>query len=137
MDVCATNAHVDLNYLETMHLHKTGDLIVASVSMGAQSNACVGTQTLEKLRDYGRAIGLAFQVKDDILDSEGDTAVLGKQAGADQQHNKSTYTSLLGNQGAKKMLAQLHGQAISALEQFDERADHLRAIADFIVRRNH
>ncbi len=137
MDVCATNTHVDLDYLETMHLHKTGDLIVASVSMGAQSNACVDTKTLEKLRDYGRAIGLAFQVKDDLLDSEGSTAVLGKQAGADQQHNKSTYTSLLGNPGAKKKLAQLHGQAIKALEQFDERADYLRAIADFIVKRNH
>ena len=137
MDLFATGRYIDFAYLETMHLHKTGDLIVASISMGAQSQACVDTQTLEKLRAYGRAIGLAFQVKDDILDSEGNTTVLGKQAGADQQHNKSTYTSLLGNEGAKKMLAQLHDQAIIALEQFDELADHLRGIADFIVSRNH
>ncbi len=137
MDLFATDTPIDLTYLETMHLHKTGDLIVASVSMGAQSSGCTNTQTLQKLRAYGRAIGLAFQVKDDILDNEGNTAVLGKQAGADQLHNKSTYTSLLGNKGAKKMLAQLHEQAIDALEPFDERADHLRGIADFIVNRNH
>lgn len=137
MDLFATDTPVGLAYLEAMHLHKTGDLIVASISMGAQSNAGVDTQALEKLRAYGRAIGLAFQVKDDILDSEGNTFVLGKQAGADQLHNKSTYTSLLGNEGAKKMLAQLHEQAITALEQFDERADHLRGIADFIVSRDH
>jgi geranylgeranyl pyrophosphate synthase len=137
MDLFATDTPVDLAYLETMHAHKTGDLIVASISMGAQSSDCVDTQTLEKLRTYGRAIGLAFQVKDDILDSEGNTTVLGKQAGADQLHNKSTYTSLLGNAGAKKMLAQLYEQAITALEQFDERADHLRSIADFIVSRDH
>lgn len=137
MDLFATDTPVDLPYLETMHTHKTGDLIVASISMGAQSSVSVDTQTLEKLRAYGRAIGLAFQVKDDILDSEGNTLVLGKQAGADQLHNKSTYTSLLGNEGAKKMLAQLHEQAITALEQFDERADHLRSIANFIVSRDH
>mgnify|MGYP003385788069 FL=1 len=137
MDLFATDTPVDLAYLETMHAHKTGDLIVASISMGAQSSGCVDTQTLEKLRAYGRAIGLAFQVKDDILDSEGNTAVLGKQAGADELHNKSTYTSLLGNEGAKTMLAQLHQQAITALDQFDERADHLRSIANFIVSRDH
>jgi len=137
MDLFATDTPVDLAYLETMHAHKTGDLIVASISMGAQSSASVDAQTLDKLRAYGRAIGLAFQVKDDILDSEGNTAVLGKQAGADQLHNKSTYTSLLGNEGAKKMLAQLYEQAITALDQFDERADNLRSIADFIVSRDH
>lgn len=137
MDLFATDTAVDLAYLEAMHLHKTGDLIVASISMGAQSNACIDPQTLEKLRAYGRAIGLAFQVKDDILDNEGNTAVLGKQAGADQRHNKSTYTSLLGNEGAKEMLNLLHKQAITALEQFDGRADHLRSIADFIVNRNY
>ena len=137
MDLFATDTPVDLAYLETMHAHKTGDLIVASISMGAQSSASVDAQTLGKMRAYGRAIGLAFQVKDDILDSEGNTAVLGKQAGADQLHNKSTYTSLLGNEGAKKMLAQLYEQAITALDQFDERADNLRSIADFIVSRDH
>lgn len=137
MDLFATGTPVDLAYLETMHAHKTGDLIVASISMGAQSSACVDKRTLEQLRAYGRAIGLAFQVKDDILDSEGNSALLGKLTGADQLHNKSTYTSLLGNEGAKKMLAQLYEQAITALDEFDERADHLRSIADFIVRRDH
>ncbi|OUS11257.1 geranyl transferase [Gammaproteobacteria bacterium 53_120_T64] len=137
MDLYATDTSVDLSYLETMHAHKTGDLIVASISMGAQSSDSGDSAALNKLRSYGRAIGLAFQVKDDILDSEGNTAVLGKQAGADQLHNKSTYTSLLGDDGAKKMLAQLHTQAITALSQFDERADQLRNIADFIVSRDH
>ncbi len=137
MDLFATDTPVDLAYLETMHAHKTGDLIVASIAMGAQSSGCADAETLEMLRAYGRAIGLAFQVKDDILDREGNTALLGKQAGADQLHNKSTYTSLLGQTGAKAKLAQLHQQAIDALSQFDERADHLRSIADFIVSRDH
>ena len=137
MDLYATDKLVDLDYLEAMHQHKTGDLIVASISMGAQSSGCADAPALEKLRVYGRAIGLAFQVQDDILDSEGNTAVLGKQAGADQLHNKSTYTSLLGHNGAKAMLAQLHEQAIDSLSQFDARADHLRNIADFIVSRDH
>jgi len=137
MDLYATDTPVDLEYLETMHAHKTGDLIVASISMGAQSSGRADTQILEKLRTYGRAIGLAFQVKDDILDAEGSTAVLGKQAGADQLHNKSTYTSLLGHDGAKAKLRQLHQQAMDTLSQFDERANHLRDIADFIVNRDH
>ena len=137
MDLYATNATVDLSYLETMHIHKTGDLIAASISMGAQSSGHADTLTLQSLHTYGRAIGLAFQVKDDILDSEGNTQVLGKQAGADQLHNKSTYTSLLGDEGAKAMLAKLHKQAINALSQFDQRAEHLRHIADFIVSRDH
>jgi len=137
MDLYATDTAVDLAYLETMHTHKTGDLIVASISMGAQSSGSADSDTLEKLQVYGRAIGLAFQVKDDILDDEGNTAVLGKQAGADQLHNKSTYTSLLGAEGAKAMLAELHAQAITALSSFDERADHLRSIANFIVSRDH
>ncbi|MBQ0719403.1 MAG: polyprenyl synthetase family protein [Gammaproteobacteria bacterium] len=137
MDLFATGTRVDLDYLEAMHAHKTGDLIVASISMGAQSSGCAAADTLKNLRAYGRAIGLAFQVKDDILDSEGNTATLGKQAGADQLHNKSTYTSLLGDDGAKTMLAQLYEQALTALGQFDERADHLRSIADFIVSRDH
>ncbi len=137
MDLFATDKAVDLAYLETMHAHKTGDLIVASISMGAQSSGAANIEALEKLRTYGRAIGLAFQVKDDILDDEGNTAVLGKQAGADQLHNKSTYTSLLGDKGAKIMLHELHEQAITALSSLDERADHLRSIADFIVSRDH
>lgn len=137
MDLFATDTSVDLSYLETMHKRKTGDLIVASISMGAQSSGCTDAQTLQQLCAYGRAIGLAFQVQDDILDSEGNTAVLGKQAGADRRHNKSTYTSLLGHSGAKAMLAQLHEQARDSLSQFDQRADHLRSIADFIVTRDH
>lgn len=137
MDLFATDTPVDLAYLESMHAHKTGDLIVASISMGAQSSGCEDPQTLQTLCAYGRAIGLAFQVKDDILDSEGNTAVLGKQAGADQLNNKSTYTSLLGDKGAKTKLTQLHQQALDALSQFDERADHLRNIAGFIVSRDH
>ncbi len=137
MDLYATNNTVDLDFLEAMHTHKTGDLIVASISMGAQSSGFADTDTLKQLCAYGRAIGLAFQVKDDLLDSEGCTEVLGKQAGADQRHNKSTYTSLLGQTGAKDMLAKLHHKAIKALSQFDERACHLRNIANFIVTRNH
>lgn len=137
MDLYATNTRVDLSYLETMHARKTGDLIVASVSMGAQSTGCDDSAALAALRAYGKAIGLAFQVKDDLLDSEGSTAILGKRAGADLQHNKSTYTSLLGQDDARAMLAQAHQQALDSLSRFDERAVHLRNIADYIVTRTY
>ena len=137
MDLHATNLSVDLDYLESMHNHKTGDLIVASISMGAQSAGCNDPTTLLKLRTFGRAIGLAFQVKDDLLDTEGNTATLGKRAGADQAQNKSTYTSLLGLAGAQHMLEDLHGKALQILEQLDENTQYLHDITDYIITRNH
>ncbi len=135
LDLAATNRSVDLDYLETMHHRKTGDLISASVVMGAMTSGCSDESTLLALEDYGRAIGLAFQVRDDILDDQGDTATLGKTTGSDARQSKATYTSLLGLEHAQTLLEELRHQSLRALHNLDERADHLRAIANFIVER--
>lgn len=137
MDMDATDKPVDLCYLETMHHRKTADLIAASVTMGAQSSSgAVQQASLQALNDYGTAIGLAFQVMDDILDTRGNTEVLGKPAGADAKLHKSTYTSLLGVGQAEDMLDKLFTQSLEALTGFDDRADHLRDLAHHIVNRD-
>jgi geranylgeranyl pyrophosphate synthase len=89
------------------------------------------------LRQYARSIGLAFQIQDDILDVIGDTRTLGKTRGADQALNKPTYYSLLGLQGAREKLTAAHAAALASLAGFDTRANLLRRIADYIVKRTH
>jgi geranylgeranyl pyrophosphate synthase len=137
LDLEAVDKEVDLNYLENMHLHKTGALIQASVLMGAHCQKEVEANTLESLASYAQAIGLAFQVQDDILDVIGDTQTLGKTQGADIANNKPTYVSLLGLEGAQDKALQLHKQAIDALKPLGERACHLVDIANYIIERTH
>lgn len=136
MDIHATNKTVDINYLETMHHHKTADLIAASVVMGALSAGTTDQKVLQALHEYGMAIGLAFQVKDDILDEISDINTLGKSVGADAKLNKTTYTSLLGNDRSQSMLNGLLQQSLQALDSFDDQADLLRNIAHYIINRN-
>lgn len=135
IDLAAVDHQLDLAQLETMHRHKTGALIRASVAMGA---ICVGAadNQLTTLDDYAAAIGLAFQVQDDILDVTSDTATLGKQQGADMARNKPTYVSLLGLDAAKAKAAELHRQALDALDGFGESAAPLRQLASYIVQRS-
>jgi len=102
LDLEAVNQTVDLTYLENMHNHKTGALILASVLMGAHCGSTLSKDTLTSLTTYAKAIGLAFQVQDDILDVVSDTQTLGKTQGADAANNKPTYVSLLGLEGAKQ-----------------------------------
>lgn len=135
IDLAAVGQQVDLVYLENMHNHKTGALIKASVLMGASCNSQVSQSQLDALSRYADSIGLAFQVQDDILDVTADTATLGKTQGADAAHNKPTYVSLLGLEGARHKAAELHQQALAALAEFDEKAIWLRALADYIIRR--
>lgn len=137
IDMQGTGAGLSLPQLEQMHSLKTGALICASVRLGALSSGMAGEQDLHSLDSYARAIGLAFQVQDDILDIEGDTAILGKSQGADLALKKSTYPALIGLSASKEKLAELHQQALLALDSFDEKADLLRQLADFIVARNH
>lgn len=136
IDMAAVNQTLTLPQLEHMHRHKTGAMISASVMMGGMTAGASEGQ-LGALKDYGEAIGLAFQVQDDILDVTTDTAVLGKQQGSDQARNKPTYLSLLGIDGARQKADELHGKSLSALASFDERADQLRAIANYIVKREY
>lgn len=137
IDIAAVNGTPTLEELEHMHHQKTGALIVASITMGALSTGNTTEQQLASLTSYGEAIGLAFQVQDDILDVTANTSILGKQQGADQAMNKPTYTSLLGLDGARKKATQLQKNALDALSDFDQHADQLRAIADYIVNRNY
>lgn len=137
IDLCATNRILNLEDLQNMHNNKTGALIDAAVYMGAVSTQQADAADLAALARYSSAIGLAFQVKDDILDVESNTETLGKRQGADAALNKATYSSMLGLTGAKAKLADLHQSAHNALTHFGSEADHLRHIADFIVCRDH
>lgn len=135
IDLAAVDHQLDLDQLETMHRHKTGALIRAAVAMGAIS-AGADKDQLAALDKYAAAIGLAFQVQDDILDVTGDTATLGKQQGADIARNKPTYVSLLGLDAAKAKATELHRQALDALDSFGANAMQLRQLAGYIVERS-
>lgn len=138
IDLAAVGQPLTIEQLETMHLYKTGALIEASVVLGALCANKGDAATISILRSYARCIGLAFQVKDDILDVESDTATLGKQQGADAALNKPTYVSLLSLEGAKHKCRQLHELAMSELELLkDANIQMLRALSEFIVNRKH
>lgn len=135
LDLAAEGQHITLAELETLHQHKTGALIAASVSMGALIAGASSAQ-LAALTRFSHAIGLAFQVKDDILDIEGTTEALGKQQGADLTLQKSTYPSLLGLDHAKAYAETLYQQAQSALDGFGDNGAVLSQLAHFIVNRD-
>ncbi len=137
IDLGSVGRQLDQAALETMHRHKTGALIEASVRLGALASGRSDAQSLAALQDYARAIGLAFQVQDDILDVESDTATLGKTQGKDQANDKPTYPALLGLAAAKRYALELRDQALAALAGFDARADALRELACYIVERRH
>ena len=125
---------VDLATLSYIHTHKTGALIRASVRAGAILGGA-SVESLAALTRYGDAIGLAFQIADDILDVEGTTEELGKDAGSDQARGKATYPALVGLEASKERARELVQMALDALACFDERAEPLRAIASYIVKR--
>jgi len=135
IDLESVGRQIDQRALESMHRHKTGALIEASVCLGALASGRADDAALAALQTYARAIGLAFQVQDDILDVESDTATLGKTQGKDQAQDKPTYPALLGLEPAKAYALDLRDQALAALEAFGERAEPLRDLARFIVER--
>ncbi len=137
IDLAAVGRELGLDELEHMHRHKTGALIRASVRLGALCGVNVSAEQLAQLDAYAACIGLAFQVRDDILDVEADTETLGKAQGADIALNKPTYPALLGLPSAKQKAEELHERAIGELADFDARADGLRGISAYIVNRPH
>ena len=137
IDLESVGRQLSVAQLEAMHRHKTGALIEASVRLGALTSETVTECQLSNLTDYASALGLAFQVQDDLLDIEGDTEVIGKRQGSDAARAKPTYPALLGIEGARQHLARLLDEALSALESFDSEADTLRAMADYVVARSH
>ena len=135
IDLAAVGKKIDQNALERMHRHKTGALIEASVQLGALASGKADAIGLCSLQRYAEAIGLAFQVQDDILDVESDTATLGKRQGADIARDKPTYPALLGLAAAKTYAQDLCDQALHALRPFGANAEPLRELARFIVER--
>ncbi|MCR6652585.1 MAG: polyprenyl synthetase family protein [Cellvibrionaceae bacterium] len=135
IDLGAVDKAPTLELMERMHVHKTGALIEAAVIMGALAAGATEARILRALRTYAKAVGLSFQVQDDILDVTAETVTLGKRQGADQERNKPTYVSLLGLDGAIQKANQLHEAALFALQEFDESADTLRDLSAYIIQR--
>ncbi|MBI1990404.1 MAG: polyprenyl synthetase family protein, partial [Betaproteobacteria bacterium] len=135
IDLAAVGAALSLPELEFMHIHKTGALIRAATLLGARCGAALDAAELAQLDRFSKCIGLAFQVVDDVLDTDATTATLGKTAGKDARHNKPTYVSVLGVADAKRLAEELRCEALATLDGFGERALRLRQLADFIVLR--
>jgi len=136
IDMASEDQAISLEALEQLHALKTGALIRASVRMGAL--CCeASAETLEQADQFAKAIGLAFQVQDDILDIESDTDTLGKTQGADEALNKSTYPKLLGLEAAKQKAQSLIEQAFAHLNNLPQNTEMLEAIAHFIIERKH
>ena len=137
IDLGAVGQPLTLTGLEDMHARKTGALIRAAVTLGALCAAHIDTARLARLDTYARAIGLAFQITDDILDVEGDTATLGKPQGSDQKHAKPTYPALLGLEQARALAREQHAVALESLQFLGDNGLLLGEIADFILDRTH
>jgi len=139
MDLDAEGKQIGILALEQIHRHKTGTLIRAAIRLGALAAGDSGRAALPLLDRYAAAIGLAFQVQDDILDIIGETEKIGKRQGADQQHRKSTYPALLGLDNAKAKAWELYQEALAALNALAAQSYDtapLRALASFIVKRD-
>jgi geranylgeranyl pyrophosphate synthase len=135
IDLAAGGRALALPQLEDMHLRKTGALIRAAVLLGAYTREDVEPAKLRSLEAYSHAIGLAFQIVDDILDVEGTTETLGKNTGVDRARGKATYTSLLGLAQAKARARELHNQALESLASLGDNGGILAELAGFIIKR--
>jgi len=137
IDLEAVGKTLNLEQLESMHRCKTGALIRASVVLGATCANISDQDVLQDLRTYGDAVGLSFQIVDDILDVVGDTEVLGKPQGADIALNKPTFPSIMGLDGARRHADEQRDRALSSLEPYGKEFDELRELARYIVSRSH
>ncbi|MDR2260831.1 MAG: polyprenyl synthetase family protein [Azoarcus sp.] len=135
IDIAAVGREMTREELELMHLRKTGALIRAAILIGAHAGEGVNETRRRHLDTYAKRIGLLYQVVDDILDAEADTATLGKTAGKDADHGKPTYVSLLGAADARRFAEDLLAEACDALAPLGERAIRLRDLADYIAHR--
>lgn len=135
LDLAAIGKSLAPDALDRMHEYKTGALIRACVRLGALASGCADAALLGALDRYGHAIGLAFQIRDDILDVEGDSDVIGKTAGKDAADAKPTYPAVLGMKASRARLAQLTRDAIAALAPLGERAKELLELARYVAER--
>lgn len=136
IDLGAVGNDLDLHELEHMHACKTGALIGAAVAMGALAGGIDDATMLDRLSAFARDIGLAFQIHDDILDVEGDTAVIGKPQGSDRDAGKPTYPELVGLEGAKALSKEKFSSALAQLKAIPGDTGYLAQLAEFIVRRD-
>lgn len=135
-DLLAEEKQIELNELEYIHEHKTGKLLAYAVEAGAIISGATEDQ-LKSLRGFARHLGLAFQIRDDILDIEGDETLLGKPVGSDTDNQKSTYPQLLSLEGAKQKCIDHLNKAKNLLYQANVNHGLLEELADYIVNRNH
>ncbi|HRQ05074.1 MAG TPA: polyprenyl synthetase family protein [Nitrosomonas halophila] len=135
IDLDSVGKTLSLPELEFMHIHKTGALIRAAVTLGASCGNQLDDAQLKRLDHFAKCIGLAFQVVDDVLDAEATTAALGKTAGKDAENNKPTYVSILGAKQARELAEALQQDAHRALDQLGSSALRLKQVTDFIIQR--
>jgi geranylgeranyl pyrophosphate synthase len=136
-DLSAVGHKLTLDELERMHAYKTGALIRASVRLGALAAGCTDDALLARLDRYGHAVGLAFQVRDDILDVEGESAVIGKTAGKDAAADKPTFPSIIGLEASRQRLADLVDDALDAIAPLGARGEWLAELARYSAHRAH
>ena len=134
VDIISERKKVDFPTLDYIHTHKTGAMISASVTSGAMLGGGTPSE-VEAITSFGKNIGLAFQISDDILDIEGDTNTMGKEAGSDEQKGKATYPAAVGLKKSGEIQSELVETAIRSLQIFDKSAEPLRRIAQYIIER--
>jgi geranylgeranyl diphosphate synthase, type II len=135
IDIEATGKKITVEELEKLHHAKTGELLLVAVRAGARIGGA-DANAMERLTVYGRALGLAFQIVDDVLDITADLATLGKDPGSDREAGKTTFVDLLGIDGAKARARSVMDEGIRALEPFGNKAEALRALARYTVERD-
>lgn len=137
LDLQSEGKQISQAELEHLHRHKTGALMQAAIMLGAVTHLPTADVAWTALRQYGQALGLAFQVQDDILDIIADSQTLGKTAGKDVQAQKSTYPALLGLEQAKQYAEQLHQQALDAVQNLAGQRDDLQVLTEFLLQRSY
>jgi len=137
IDLQSQGLRPDIAQVEDMHARKTGAIIRASVLMAAECVPQLDPRLHAALDEFATAIGLAFQIQDDLLDVLGDVSTLGKATGADSQRDKPTHPSIIGIAASQERVNLLHGRALAALEAFGERAAPLRSLADWLLSRRY
>jgi len=137
IDLAQEGQHPSIEQVEDMHARKTGALIRASVLLAAECVPSLDRSLYAALNDFATAIGLAFQIQDDLLDVLGDVSTLGKATGADRERDKPTHPTIIGIEASQERVNLLHDQAMLALESFGERAAPLRSLANWLLSRNY
>lgn len=137
IDLAVQGRRVDIAQIEDLHARKTGAIIRASVLMAAECVPQLDPGAHAALNEFASAIGLAFQIQDDLLDVLGDVSTLGKATGADRERDKPTHPAIIGIEASQERVHLLHGQALAALKMFGESAAPLRALADWLLSRHY